>query len=179
MNEFSSILIDYNFDAPEWVPKWVFIKIVHKYDELLKNTVYNIYECGCFLLNQKDQKRRGRLKQFYVNKKRINHIVCSCKSQGHFLCKVKICSGCDRIMIGEKQKEGMCKYCNENHTPIQLLFFQYDTIYENPPKNPTYTEPDCKHRGTCLDKIIPFDPTEFNVYLWCYKCPKFEDISDI
>lgn len=173
------VLINYKFSAPDWIPAWVYIKVAHKFDSLLKDTVYNVYECGCFLINKVDLKRKGRLKQFTVNKKRFNHIVCECKHEGHFLCKVKICSGCDLIMMSFKQKEGSCKYCKYTHHPIPLLFFQYDTVYEELPENPTYTEPDCKHRGKCLQKIIPFDPTEFNVHLWCYQCPKFEDISDI
>jgi hypothetical protein len=176
---FHKVLINYKFSAPEWVPNWVYIKIAHKFDSLLKDTVYNVYECGCFLIHKTDIRRKNRLKQFTINKKRVNHIICECKHKGYFLCKVKICSGCDLIMISFKQKEGMCKICNVENRTITPLFFRYDKIFEDIPENPTYTEPDCKHRGKCLDKIIQFDPTEFNVLLWCYKCPKFEDISDI
>jgi hypothetical protein len=164
---------DKGFVPPLWIKK----KVQSILNELLMDVVYNVYECGCFLVNEYDKKRKGREKQ--LRNPGESRFVCSCKKQGRFICKVKICSECNKILIAKRLKDGMCRGCaayyNTRNDKHDLLFYQNGKLYDELPKNPNYTECNCKHRGKCLSEIAPISEKNIRVYLWCYGCPKFED----
>ena len=168
-------------NAPEWVPSWVIDKVRNNWDKILKDTVYSVYECGCFVRNKEDIIRKKRLVQWTENGKRKNKLVCGCDGKSGYVCKVKICSSCEQAFINTKQKEGKCRTCNYQgeHKKIIKLFYQYDTLFEEIPPNPTYTNPDCKYRRDCLHKLRNLPEDKYDVHLWCYNCPKAEDIIDI
>lgn len=163
--------------APFAPPLWIKKKVQFILNELLKDVVYNVYDCGCFLINEFDKKRKGREKRIHnIDKSRY---VCECEKQGRFICKVKICSECSTVLIAKRLKDGMCRDCslyyNTRNDAHDILFYQNGKLYDELPKNPNYTEPHCKYRGQCLADISPISEKNLRVFLWCYNCPKYKD----
>lgn len=167
------------FNYRDYIPDWVFDKIKEKKDDLLHNVVYNIYQCGCIVLHEIDRKRPKRMKQVLRNGKRTNILICGCEKKSQFICKLKICAICQQVFLGKKERAGNCKQCGIDSIKKEVLFFQNDSLSDVVPKNPNYTEPYCKHRVDCLNKIVPITNERKMIYLWCYKCPKYEDIRNI
>jgi hypothetical protein len=175
-------------------PDWVYKIVNRKKKELLRDTVYNIYRCGCLLIHKDDMNRQSRFIQKKVNDKPKNYLICNCKNKDLFECKVKICSVCGDVLIGKKQKDGLCKVCNKKYgdqdicklnddglqnTSKELLFFQNDKLYNKIPINPNFTQPNCKWRSHCLKQVVPISSNEAIVRIWCYKCPRYQNEFDL
>jgi hypothetical protein len=163
--------------APFAPPLWIKKKVQSTLNELLRDIVYNVYNCGCFLINEFDKERKGREKK--VHKSNQSRYVCECEKKGRFICKVKICSDCGLVLISKRLKDGMCRDCtidnNTRNDIHELLFYQNGKLYDEIPQNPNYTEPNCKYRGQCLSEITPIPEKNIRVFLWCYNCPKYKD----
>jgi hypothetical protein len=160
------------------IPKWIKKEVQDNLDDFLKDTVYNVYECNCFLINEFDKKRTNRTKQ--SGRPGQSRFVCDCEKQGRFICKIKVCSICNDIIVSKKLKNGICNGCSmdkraEQKIKRDMVFYQNKTIIDTLPQKPTYTEPYCKFRRECLSDIITLPEREFEVHLWCYGCSKFID----
>lgn len=77
----------------------------------------------------------------------------------------------------------MCRDCtaylNTRNDKANLFFYQNGKLIDGIVQQPAYTEPYCKYRRDCLKDIVSLPEREFDVRLWCYQCPKFEDERNI
>ncbi len=155
---------DSEYNLPEWFWDSSFELINHP--DFLYDVVYNFYQCqNCIIQHQDDIERPQRIKSIYTNNIKKSELVCECSQNSKFLTKLKVCSECRDVFIGDKIRKGICKGCKKDRG--DRVFIQNGKIV----KHVTYysfTEPLCVNRSKCLEASFAF--TNRNAHICCWDC---------
>lgn len=169
-------------------PSWIYELVEGWRKSVEVNIPYNLYDCGsCCIKHKIDKNRKNRFKyhiRFTDTGKKHGYTYnakCNCGMEAAMLVKFKICSECDKILLGSVFRsfgEGPCPDCQKaektEKSKPRKLYFQQNIKVEFPDIKNVQNEVNCIHRTKCLEFNFKKEKQNDKQFLYCNDCPDIE-----